>query len=502
MRLARNLMAGLANAVWSGLVGLAVVPFYLQYLGMEAYGLIGFFVTMQALLQVLDMGLAPTVNREVARYSASGNVKGAAGLVHTLAVIYWALAASIALLLGVLSPVIADYWLQSNQLGRKSVSHAVLLIGLVIAFRWPVGLYQGVLIGAQRIVVSSLLSITMVTTASVGAVAVLALVSPTIEAFFLWQAGVSLVYTGAVRWAAWQVIGRAVPFRFDAVELKRIWRFSAGMSGIAISGLIFTQLDKLVLSKMLGLVDFGHYMLATVAAGGLYLLITPTFNVLYPRLTALVAAEDEVGLQTLYRLGTRMLVVLLFPVAMLLIAFPESVLEIWTGDPRIAAIVSPVVALLVAGTVLNGVMFLPYALQLAYGMTWIPLAINIGLMCLMIPMVVVLAHFYGAIGGGLAWVIIESIYVAVGTALTHRHLLRGQGGRWLFVDVGIPLLVAIAVGLLGRGLREPLGLSVHEQLFLALGSAFVCAVLILAVSPQLRAAIWRYVGVKTCASAQ
>ena len=70
MSLRRNLLAGLANSVWSALVSLAVVPFYLKYLGIEAYGLIGFFVTTQAILSLLDMGMAPTINREVALCSA------------------------------------------------------------------------------------------------------------------------------------------------------------------------------------------------------------------------------------------------------------------------------------------------------------------------------------------------------------------------------------------------------------------------------------------------
>ena len=59
MKVGRNLLAGLANSSWSALVGFAAVPFYLKYLGMEAYGLIGFFMTVQVMFQLLDMGLAP-----------------------------------------------------------------------------------------------------------------------------------------------------------------------------------------------------------------------------------------------------------------------------------------------------------------------------------------------------------------------------------------------------------------------------------------------------------
>ena len=99
MILRRNLLAGLANSIWSALISLAVVPFYLKYLGMEAYGLIGFFVTTQAVLSLLDMGFSPTINREVARCSALGNLAEAGKLMHTLAIVYWCIAGGIAILI-------------------------------------------------------------------------------------------------------------------------------------------------------------------------------------------------------------------------------------------------------------------------------------------------------------------------------------------------------------------------------------------------------------------
>ena len=56
---------------------------------------------------------------------------------------------------------------------------------------------------------SSGINIAMVTLGNVGAVGVLAFVSPTIQAFFIWQAGVGLVYAGTIRWAAWRTVGRS-----------------------------------------------------------------------------------------------------------------------------------------------------------------------------------------------------------------------------------------------------------------------------------------------------
>lgn len=496
MRLRENLLAGFANSIWSALVGLAVVPLYLKYIGIEAYGLIGFFVTTQALLQLLDMGLAPTITREVARCSASGNLKEAGKLLHTLAIVYWSMAGGIALMIVALAPLISEYWLQSKHLSPQVIEHAVMLMGLVIACRWPIGLYQGALIGAQRLTVLSSVSIAMVTFGSLGAVAVLAYISPTIEAFFIWQACVGLIYTVTIRWAAWWVIERLKEIRFDGDELKRIWRFSAGMGGIALSGLVFTQLDKIILSKMLGLEEFGHYMLATVVVSGLSVLIMPMYNVIYPRLSALVAAGETEKLTDLYRLGTRMFATVLFPMAMVLAVFAEDLVRAWTGNLDIASSVAPIISLLVIGSALNGVMFLPYALQLAYGMTWIPLTINIGLMCFLVPSIIFLAQTYGALGGAIAWLTSEVVYVMLGPWLTHRYLLKGVASSWLSQDVGIPLTLSILVGLAGHYATQATEYSLYVKLIWGAGLAIIASVPTLWLSPQLRSIAWDYMGWK------
>lgn len=496
MRLGRNLLAGLANSIWSALTGLAVVPFYLKYLGIEAYGLIGFFVTTQAVLSLLDIGMAPTINREVARCSASGNLQEAGRLLHTLAIIYWGMAVMIALLIVALAPWIAEYWLQSRQLLPQTISHAIMLMGLVIACRWPIGLYQGALIGAQRLTVSSGINMAMATISSLGAVAVLAFVSPTIEAFFIWQACVGLVYAAAMRWGAWRVIGRMADNRFDINELKNIWRFAAGMSGVAITGTILMQLDKVLLSRLLSLEDFGRYALAGVVASGLYVLLTPAFNVIYPRLSALVITGEMEKLVDLYRSGTRLLSAVLFPIAIAAAVIAEEILSVWIGNPSLASSSAPIVSLLLIGTALNGVMHFPYALQLAFGITRIPLIITVVLTVALVPMIVYFTQAYGAVGGGLAWLLLNCLYLLFGTWLTHRYLLKEIALSWLIRDVGAPFCISLIVILGGWHLAHMDGNRLVNLLLgcvLALIACLVCVFVLL--GPKVKK-VWEQVFVK------
>jgi len=486
MRLGRNLLAGIANSIWTALVGLTVVPLYLKYLGIEAYGLIGFFATAQALFSLLDLGLAPTINREVARCSASGDIREARNLLHTLAVVYWVTAGIIALLIFALAPVIANHWLQSSHISPGTLMRAVMLMGLVVACRWPIGLYQGALMGMQRLTVSSKVSIVMVTCGNFGAVAMLAFVSPTIEAFFIWQAGVALLCVAAMRWAAWRVIGRAGIGKFDVNGLKRIWRFSAGMSGVAISGIILMQLDKVLLSRMLSLEDFGRYALAGLVASGLYVLLTPVFNAIYPRMSALVATGDAEKLIDFYETGTRLCLALLFPMAVTVAIFSKDLLYLWTGNEHLAISSAPIVSLFVIGTALNGVMHFPYALQLAYGAPRLPFTINIGLILVMVPMIIILAKSYGAVGGAAAWALLNSLYLFVGTWLTHRSLLKGIGAKWLLGDVALPLGMTLLVAGVGGELIQGRGYPSYVNVLIGVGWVCTTFVLTVLVSPRLR----------------
>ncbi len=407
-------------------------------------------------------------------------------MLRTLGVIYWAMAAMIAVSMVILSPLIASHWLQSKNLPHDTVAHALMLMGLVVACRWPVGLYMGALMGMQRMALSSTIAAGVGTISSLGAVAIFVFISPTIEAFFIWQACIGITYAIVLRYTAWYLVGEDEESnRFSLSALKSIWRFSAGMSGVAISGIILLQLDKVILSRLLSLEDFGRYMLAGVVAGGLYILLTPLFNAIYPRMSALVASGETEKLAELYKTGTRLFLAALFPIAIMASVFSEDLLYLWTRNQELARSAALVVSLLLMGTTLNGVMHFPYALQLAYGETRLPLNINVILIIVMVPMTIVLAMTYGAVGGAGSWALLNLIYLFVGTWLTHRTLLKGIGVQWLLGDVMLPLFIAVVAGGLGA-LIHIYKFALYVDLLIGTSLACISFILTVLISPKLR----------------
>src|ERR1700721_921011 len=108
-----DLAANFAGVGWSVLMQVAFVPLYLKFLGIEAFGLIGFYLMSQDIFGVLDFGLSPTMNREMGRSSVQPEkAAGARGLGPTLEAGYWLIGVAIGVIIIAAAPVIAMDWIK------------------------------------------------------------------------------------------------------------------------------------------------------------------------------------------------------------------------------------------------------------------------------------------------------------------------------------------------------------------------------------------------------
>ena len=71
MNIRRSLGVSLASRIWGAALSILVVPVYVRILGIESYGLIGLFASLQVLISFLDLGLGTTLIREFGRLAGS-----------------------------------------------------------------------------------------------------------------------------------------------------------------------------------------------------------------------------------------------------------------------------------------------------------------------------------------------------------------------------------------------------------------------------------------------
>ena len=445
----RNIVANIAANGWAVLISLAFVPVYIHFLGIEAYGLIGIFLALVAILSLLDLGLGTTLNRELARRSVQpAAAQESRDLLRTLEIVYWIVGAAAGLLIAAIAPFIAADWVNARQLPRESIERAFVIMGLAIACQWPLTLYNGGIAGLQHQVALNAMAATATTVRNVGAAAVLWLVSNTIEAFFLWNVAVSVAHTLASRILLWRFLPKGErTARFQPRLLQEVWRFAAGMTGISGMAIVLTQLDKVILSKVLSLEAFGYYSLAWRVASGLYYLVGPVGSAFFPRYSQLVAAGDHAGLETLYHRSSQLMSVLVLPITIVLALYPGEFLRLWTLAPPVVESARPVLGLLIIGVAVNGLMNLPLMLQLAHGWTRLVFVMNTIAVLVLGPAIYFASLRYGGIGAAAVWIVLNSCYVVFMLPLMHRRLLPGRLGAWFGRDVGLPLAAALAVAL-------------------------------------------------------
>ena len=442
-------------------MGLVFVPLYVHFMGIEAYGLIGIFATLLALFAVLDMGLSTTLNREMARLAVQKDkARDMRDLVRTLEIPYWLVGLLIALTVVLASPLIAYHWVRVKDLSPDSVRIALMLMGLSVAFRWPIAFYSGGLMGLQRQVLLNGINVVVATFRGLGAVLILWLVSPTVEAFFSWQIAVSVVHIGLIVFFLWRSLPHAAEApRFRRDRLLNIWRFAAGMTGITVLVTILMQLDKIILSRMLTLEMFGYYTLAGLVATTLTRFVGPVFTAVYPRLTNLVALQAKEEIVKLYHKSAQFMSVIILPPAIVVALFSKEILLLWTQSPETVKHTHILASILITGTALNGLMNIPYALQLASGWTRLAFLGNVVSVLLLAPLVIVLTKWYGAVGAASVWVILNVGYMFISLPIMHRRLLPTEKWRWYFEDVGLPFGLALLVA---GTFRLTLPLPVHN----------------------------------------
>lgn len=484
----RNIVANFAGKGALAALALLFPPLFLRLLGAEGYGVVGFFGTLSAVLTLLDLGLATTLNREMARLSSVGTAEADAemrDLLRTHEGVFWTVGAVAGATVFALAPLIAERWVHVRDLPVSTVTQAIRVMGLVFALQWPGGLYLGALVGLQRQVSSNAVQVSATVARQLGAALILWKVSRSVQAFLLWQAFTASMQTLAAAVVVSRHLPRGGRFRWEV--LRKHWHFSAGMSGISVLSIALTQVDKVVVGKLFTLDQLGYYTLAGTVGNGLYYLIGPVFAAVFPRLCQLVNTGDEEGVRRLYHQSCQLMSAIVLPAGVVLVLFARPLVLAWTGRPEVVEHTWRVVVAIAIGTTMSGLMNIPYALQLAHGWTQLTLRVNTVAVVLIVPLVTLLGRRYGVVGAAAGWAILNVSYVLVTLRLMHQRLLPGELTRWYVVDVGRPLLGAVAVGVALRlFLPMPSGRAATFAAVLLVGVCTLAGAVLMAPSVRAR----------------
>lgn len=446
-----NVVANYAGKFWSIASVYIFVPVYIRILGIDAYGLIAFNSITLALLFIADAGLSSAFAREAAKKQRGQKLLDVLTSVER---VLFGILIVVGSAFAVLAPMIADNWLDSLQvLDRHVVVQSLQLMPLALVPQIAMSLYFGGLMGLERQVTANLL-FTAFTVLRSGCVIIPIYFIPDVRMFFAWQAITSIVLLLIMRSTLHRYIcfgerhapnfTPALRGRFSVTSLQQIRSYALGMLGMSIVAGLNTQIDKLVVSKMLPLAEFAQYSLVSTLAQVPYILTLPIATALLPRFTNLLETGRSVELTRLYRSSTYYIATVGTIAGLALCLFVGDVMTLWVQGQPINEMTVKAARLLAVGCTLLTFQLAPFQLSLAHGHNRTNVRLGVTVLLVSVPLQLFLTSRYGVLGAALPWLLMNAAaFLYLGISLNSRFLVATP--RLYFMNDTLPPVVVGAV---------------------------------------------------------
>jgi len=445
-----GIAAGLLGRAASTLVNIVLVPLYLRTLGIESIGLIGFYTAVLSVLLIVDQVLGVMIMREAARSREVAAVRNEArDLLLTIEIIYLLCGVLIAVLATVFAHSIALGWFSSSTLDAGSIATCIIIAAWTIPLQLLMNLHTSTLMGLERQIEANILLVIFGVGRGLFSVAAILWIAPVVKVYFTSQLLVAFIAAALSVAAAWSRMPAGRRPRLDLSLLMKQWRFGSFLIANAVFFIVATQADKVIVSGLLPLSTFGFYVLAGTIAALPPMVVSPVLAALIPRFARLLQPQASADLTRLFHLSSQFVSAAVLPAWAIAFFFPDELAKIWTGSAETGEAVRVVLPLLFSAASLLALTTVPNALAVAAGRPDYPFYANL-LAIVGFPVGYVLTYLYGAPGATAIWLLQSLLNVLLVPLLLHRLLLKGERGRWYFLDIATPLVTTIAIGLMAR----------------------------------------------------
>jgi O-antigen/teichoic acid export membrane protein len=401
---------------------------------------------MQAWLQLLDLGLTQTLSRDMSLFKVGS--MPLPDIWQRLRTLEWMLG-SISIVATIIVLALKDRivtgWMSVGGLEPDMVAVSIGTMAVAAAFRFLLGIYRASLTGLGRQVWVNAAATLFATAKFVGVLPLLVYWSSAPVVFFLFQAVVGGVELLAFAWMLYRVLPKNPTGVLPYPEVLRLMLpMAAAMAFSALIWSIVTQADKLILSNILTLEDYGFFTLGVLVASGVLMLIPPLNQVLQPRMTMLLSASRHTELVGLYQQATQLVAVVFFSIGGVMALFAEPLLLAWSGDATASNVAAPVLFWYGLANATIGLLLMPFLLQFAYGHLRLHVIGNIFMVIILLPMMLVGAVRFGGAGTGAALLIANLTFLVFWVPRVHKQYMPEMTWRWPLLDVGrivIPVIL-------------------------------------------------------------
>lgn len=409
MSLQKNILANYIGTIGTALAPVLALPWYLEALGPKQFGLIGFIAMLQGLLGLLDAGMSQALIREITIRINSQKAKqnSAASLLFGFERIYWCFAFIAGCVTALLAEAIATHWLKLGDLSLEVGKEAIYGAAAIFTVQFSGSVYRSVLVGAQALVTLNKIMFFSSLTRHFGGV-IIVIFFPTLLTYLLWHTSIALIETLIRGKMAWKILNvNRNQLKWELKEIRPPLRFIVSMSGATLLGVLAVQMDRIVLSQMVTIEQFGYYTVAATVAVGMLQLIYPLVQAVLPR--AIQLRTNPIGLRYLSAKLALLIGLLAVLGALTFTVIGEWLLNSWLRSSESATTVYPILSVLLIGTILNAFYNVGYMNWIVHEKSHRILQVNLLGLLLSATLIPPLVTWQGTIGAAFGWLAINVI---------------------------------------------------------------------------------------------
>ena len=452
MSIQKKVLLNTGSQIYMALLSVATLPFYIAILGKPAYGLIAFFLQLQTMISLLDIGISATVSRNTTLFKIEKlNRKEFFSSVNSIEFIFYIIGLLI-LIAGLCSAdVIVNGWLNLAGFDVATAVTAVQLTAVVIVTRWLQTFYRAVIFGAERIEWLSWFNIFFATFRVVLVIPYLMLVQGNIVDFFQYQIVLNLLELIVLALMSGRLLGYRSAERFSMVKLDSI---STAIKSSAVVGItsvlwaLMTQADKVLASGVVTLTGYAAYSTIITVASVMVLLSAPLIYAIGPMMSRLIAGGKLDEAVQLFRNASLFVALVLMATYTVLLSFGEALLLAWTADKELVALADPMLPGYLTGTLFLALNYLSYSICYAFGDFKIRLKLSLIALFCYGPLLIVSVFVAEETGLIISWMIVNTVFFFAAQPMLYQKLQPGLFAKSVVHDLLLPALGCGSVAIL------------------------------------------------------
>lgn len=410
-RIAINTAYGFLSLGWTSSLSIISVPIYISILGHEEWGVVAACLSLQLLANFADSGFSQIVPRWIAKDSQSAEM--VSEYMKLFRGLYFLVALILLVSIQLLSGAMATSWFNVPVERVAELELCIRIVSVQLFFQFLNNLNIGYWNGTQNQARIFFHTCSFATLKH----------AVTILLLYFWGGSALGYVIGFCIVACLELlfntysVGQGFLWGGDFIRRVRDYTFFlkevSSLSGGIMVGLLVSQLDRIVLSKVLPAEQFGVYVVVLTLSQAFLQLQSPVNRAFFPVLVKDVSERNTMFWRSFGRFVVGVMLTATVPI-LIAILFAGWILNAWLGNKFFVENGTFALQLLLLGVAINTLYGCIYQLMVASGRSSLVLKFN--LISLVALAVVVMSSWEGLVisSGGYMWVLWNSVLLLLG----------------------------------------------------------------------------------------